>query len=136
MIGSVTLCVHRLVTTDDRELPAFEECFYSNKRRNRPPRGPEKSYPEIWDSLSMYTSAQGAQNQYMLIAERMRRSGRQPRLGPYVARLCLPGDSGFAYRDTRDPTGHVSVWGEPLDLVARIEDIFLADPGQQPAGSA
>lgn len=112
--------------------PAFEESFYSNRRKNRPPRGPEKAYPEIWESLSMYTSAEGAQNQFKLVAARTRRSGREPRFGPYVARLCLPGDQGFTYRDTRDPTGHMSVWGKPLDLIPFVEDIFLADPDQQP----
>lgn len=128
--GDVILCVYRLVATDDREAIELEQSFWSNKKRGKPARGPEKRCKAIWESLSMYLSGEGAQDQYSAIVDRVRLKGETPVIGPFVARLSLPGDCGFYYMDSSDPTGHVSVWGDPLDLVARVEDIFPADPNQ------
>jgi hypothetical protein len=55
--------------------------------------------------------------------ELARKAARQwPRIGRYIAELELVSGKGFNIADTGHP-GHVSVWGDPLELLERIVDI-------------
>lgn len=63
-------------------------------------------------ALSMYRSQDQA-----------RKTARQwPKIGQYVAELELVSGKGFNIADTGHP-GHVSVWGDPLELRECIVDI-------------
>lgn len=45
-----------------------------------------------------------------------------PKIGSHVAELELVAGKGFNFADTGHP-GHVSVWGDPLELLACVVDI-------------
>jgi hypothetical protein len=126
--ADAVLFVFRLVTTDQLDVAALEPSFYSNQRKGKRPKGREVRCPEIWGSLSVYKSLQGARDLYRVIAKRQRGAVR---IGEHVAELRLEGGVGFVYEEQNRADGHVSLWGEPLDLAARVVDIHPADPDQQ-----
>jgi hypothetical protein len=126
--ADTVLFVFRLVKTDHLDAEALEPSFYSNERKGKPPRGREVRCPEIWKSLSVYKSLKGARDLYQTIAKRQ---GAKVRIGEYVAELRLEGGSGVVYEDQGRPDGHVSIWGDPLDLAACVVDIHPADQDQQ-----
>jgi hypothetical protein len=47
-------------------------------------------------------------------------------VGNYIATLRLTAEHGVRYRRDPPPQGHVSVWGDPAQLVAAVADIHSA----------
>ena len=94
--------------------PPERQHFTSNKARGKPPRGPERDDPELWEGLSVYNNEEAARIQ----------AKRIPSLGSYLARLAIPTDSPISYKQTLTNPAHYTIWGDPEELLAIIEEII------------
>jgi hypothetical protein len=122
--GNQTLVVYRLVQGDDPNDPSFREALLSNLARKRPPKGREKRVPEIHEGLSVYKTVQQAQEQRQRIGAYVDSKGLGPvRIGDFAAEIRLEGGAGFQIEDRGEVDGHMTIWGDPDSLLARVADI-------------
>jgi len=120
--------VFRLVHVSAVDDHALVEDMKSNAAKELPARGRERRHPEIHRGVSVFKSLPQAISRRQRIAARLDRigTGEPVRIGDYVARLVLEGP-GFGYEDRDEPDGHMTIWGEPLRLVAAVTDVSPAD---------
>jgi hypothetical protein len=120
------MAAYRVVMSPDRDDPQFAESFLTNHAKNYGPRGREIEIPDVWDSLSVFLSLQGAQQMRAPIAAAVARRGGRVRMGDHVAELRLEGGTGVEYEDLKEPTGHISIWAPVSQLVSCVVDIHPA----------
>lgn len=121
-----TLTVYRLVHTDERTPEALAPSFRSRKEQGKDPLGREVSHPEVWEGCSAFKTLEGARDLWKRISARQSRRGGDVALGDHVAEVRLEGGHGFSFEDLRSVTGHVTIWGEPLELARHVTDIHPA----------
>jgi hypothetical protein len=62
-----------------------------------------------------------------------RRKGRaSPMLGAYIARIELPDDGPIESERTTTSSGHHTLWGDPLIILAAITDVVAVSPRREP----
>jgi hypothetical protein len=96
--------------------PELIESFTSSYESNRPPRGWEERNVLIHMGLSMFVRKGQAEET----------ARRFPVIGEHVACVSLRHGHGFAYARTGS-TGHMTIWGRPLQLVAGVAEITPID---------
>jgi hypothetical protein len=105
--------VYRIVKGVHREDPDTLDSFRSNYELDAQPRGLELESALIHMGLSMYLTLE------MATATAL----RWPRIGGHIAKVHLEPHNGFCYAATAQ-SGHLTVWGRPLQLMACIADIL------------
>ncbi len=102
----------RIVPTDARFDPALLDAFRSSFDLGAEPRKFEKRSALIHMGISTFRTRERAVDMAV----------RWPKLGQFTAELNLKPENGHVFALTGQ-TGHVTVWGRPLQLVSEIVDI-------------
>ena len=116
------LTVFRLLRSDDPSDSEYAEGFMSNGAKGRAPRGREQEEPLIHDGISVFKQPDQARRLRSTIAAKQRKLGREPLIGDFLATLVLVGPEVF-YEDRDEPSGHMTIWGEPSRLMASVVEI-------------
>lgn len=103
----------RIVKGVNRGDPATLDSLRSNYELGARPRGLEIESALIHLGLSMYRKIEMA----------AATAQRWPQIGQRIAEVHLLPENGFCYADTAQ-TGHMTVWGRPLQLLACVVDIL------------
>lgn len=114
--GADPLRVFRIVRSDHADDPVLLNSLRSHYELSEPPRRVERSSTVIHMGISTYISFERARDT----------SRRWPRIGEYVAELALEHGFGFNYAHTGH-VGHLTVWGDPVKLLATVVDIRPAE---------
>ena len=91
-----------------RTWPPTINDFLSNAARGSPPRGPERTWPELHSGLSVY-----------LTPERAADVARRLPFAQAIGELEIPDDAPVTIRKTLGP-GHFTVWGDPDVLLGCV----------------
>jgi class 3 adenylate cyclase len=76
--------------------------------------------------MSAFVSDQAARAVWEDIRQAAESRGQQIRAGSYIAEVVLEPDSGFDIEDLGEPDGHLTIWGDPSQLAARVVRIYPA----------
>jgi hypothetical protein len=119
---------YRLVHAPDvGEYFQLVEDLRSNAAKGTRPRGRAMQQFVVHCGVSVFKTAQQAVERRRRIVDRLQQSGgeQQLRIGDYVARLEVSG-SCYWIEDLADPTGHLTIWGDPFMLADAVTDIYPA----------
>jgi hypothetical protein len=108
------LVVYRIVSTPDREAPAFTDAFRSRSELELPPRAytPEAATPRVNEGISAFLTFEAA-------AETAQKF---PRLGRFVASVRLVSGEGVTVAEW-GARGHLTVFGDAVTLSQAVVDI-------------
>jgi len=115
------LVVYRIVRTADSESPEFAGSFKSSWELGLPPRGRERTYPLIRRGVSVWETQEAA----------IRTALSYPQIGHYVAELRLTRETGATYYRWEKPSGHLTIWGDALNLASSAVDTICVDKGSE-----
>jgi hypothetical protein len=76
--------------------------------------------------MSTFGSLAAARAVWLRISEAARERGQPVMLGDYIAEVDLRPSCGFSLEDLGEPDEHLTVWGEPEQLVASVRRIYSA----------
>jgi hypothetical protein len=106
------LDVYRIVKVASTANPLLINSLRSNAALKKPPRGPEKHSPAIYQGISAYADRSDAED-----------NAREfPQLGEHIAHLQLEGTDKITYAHW-GPKTHLTVWADAALLLDSIVDI-------------
>ena len=97
---------YRLVATD----PASDVDFMSKEALGEPLREETPENRRLWQGISVYATE----------AQAHRKGRVSPGLGRFVACLEVPDDAPMKIERTTSSSGHHTIWGDPLVLLAYV----------------
>jgi len=124
--------VYRFVHTADHESPELRNDFLSDKARAEllgeeyVPVGREAEIPELQESMSVFGSPEPMRERWARISRRAAEKGEPVKIGDFIAEVNLEPEQGFLVEDLGAEDQHLSLWGDPDQLVGAVGSIARA----------
>jgi hypothetical protein len=109
--------------TDD---PTFRDDLRSDRETGKRPFSREKAIPELQDGMSMFASLNAARERWKDMERVATERGQEVRAGYFIAELLLRPGCGFQLEDLCEVDEHLTVWGDPDELVAAVQAVYPA----------